>query len=122
MKNYGKIFHNFDMEKLIEGYEVYKIIEKKRSFIEDEIRIRGATRTENTFVTYGAFHILALCSALKEVYPKVSVNELIEKSLSIIARLLEQQNQPAHYSFFRNPEITRRLLKDARQPDFFDPQ
>ena len=81
MKNYGKIFHNFDMEKLIEGYEVYKIIEKKRSFIEDEIRIRGATRTENTFVTYGAFHILALCSALKEVYPKVSVNELIEKSL-----------------------------------------
>lgn len=65
-ESYGKIFRSVDIDKLIEANRIYDKIEQKREEISDNIRIRGANRTENTFVTYGAFHILAISSILKQ--------------------------------------------------------
>jgi len=118
--NYGKIFNNINLEKFIEGVRLFNLIEKKRDYINDEIRIKGALRTENTFITYGAFHILALCSELKEVTPNADEVELIQNSISIISEVLKRAGTPAYYSFFRNAAMTTQMLEKARQPDFFD--
>lgn len=84
------------------------------------MRIRGAYRTENTFVTYGAFHILAVCSILKDRNREITDDAAIQQAIAIIARVLGKNRHPAYYSFFRNPEMSRAIINEALQPDLFD--
>jgi len=118
-ENYGKIFHNLNLEKLVEAFKIFQLIEERKNFITDEIRIRGAFRTENTFVTYGVFHILALCGEFNEQFPDWPPEQLIDESIAVIAEVLKRSDMPAFYSFFRSAEHTKTMLELARQPDLF---
>lgn len=118
--NYGKIFHNVDIDKLVEGFSIYQMIIKRKDEIEENIRIKGVNRTENTFVTYGSFHILMLCSIGKILKPSMSRTELIDNAISIISKVLKKQGHPAYYSFFRNPTNNKILIDEMQQPNLLD--
>tara|TARA_Y100000588_G_C14053994_1_gene838527 strand:- start:87 stop:1061 length:975 start_codon:yes stop_codon:yes gene_type:complete len=117
---YNKIFAGADVAKLIRAYELYNKIEDYQNFISDEVRIRGVSRTENTFVTYGGFHVLTLCSKLEEVHPDKTDHELIHSALDIIAECLREAGQPAYYTFFRDSNMTDKMIEKCYQLDLFD--
>lgn len=119
---YNKIFASVDVSKLVRAYELYSKIEDYQKFINDEIRIRGISRTDNTFVTYGGFHVLTLCSKLEQVFPQKNDDELIKEALNIIAECLLDAGQPAYYSFFRDKNITEKMIQKCTQPNLFDVQ
>lgn len=113
---YYKIFGNVDVEKLIEAMKLYSKIEYRQQYIADEIRIRGISRTENTFVTYGGLHILMLCALLREKDQNIDDEALIDGAISIIAEVLKEAGEPAFYVFFRRPEISNMMIDKATQP------
>lgn len=113
---YGKLFGRVDVSKLIEGFEWLKAIEKQKSFIEDEVRIRGARRTENTFVTYGVFHILMMCGILQPKATNDERSEVIEKAINVIANHLVEVGEPAYYSYFRDTRFAGELARRATEP------
>lgn len=113
---YQKIFANADAEKLVEAIEWFDLIEQKRDFIQDEIRIRGIGRVENTFVTYGALHILMLCGMIDPTAKGERRDIVIEQAIEIIARKLVQAGEPAYYSYFRDPKQTSLLSQEVDQP------
>lgn len=117
---YNKIFSSVDVEKLLRAHELYTKIEDYQKFISDEVRIRGVSRTENTFVTYGGFHVLTLCSRLETVHPQKSDDELIQSALDIIAKCLLEAGQPAYYTFFRDSNMTATMLEKCYQLDLFE--
>lgn len=117
---YNEIFSSVNVDKLVRAYELYEKIENYQNFISDEVRIRGVSRTENTFVTYGGFHVLTLCSKLEELYPEKSDDELIQSALDIIAKCLLEAGQPAYYSFFRDSNMTTTMLEKCYQFDLFE--
>ncbi|MEO1538682.1 MAG: AIPR family protein [Pseudomonadota bacterium] len=113
---YGKIFGRVDVPRLVEGYRWLQVIEERKKFIEDEVRIRGARRTENTFVTYGVFHILMMCGILR---PKASDEEqavVIDEAIKIISGHLIDVGEPAYYQYFRDSSYARELINRANQP------
>lgn len=114
---YNKIFGSVDVDKLVRAHKFYSKIEEKQKFISDEIRIRGISRTENTFVTYGGFHILTLCSVLSEFDSDKDDDETIVDAIEVIAQVLSEVGQPAYYSFFRNTEMTEKMIEKCSQPD-----
>lgn len=115
---YHKIFSSVDVDKLVRSYHLYLQIEEQQKFISDEIRIRGITRTDNTFVTYGGYHILALCGVL-EGHEFKDDAELIQQAIDIISETLSECGEPAYYSFFRNPDITRKMISKCSQLNLF---
>lgn len=115
-ESYQKIFATASTVELIQALEWFDLIEEKRRFIQDEIRIRGVARTENNFVTYGVFHILMLCSLLGKNATGDHGVQIIEEAIGIIATQLQEAGEPAYYSFFRNPKQTERLRNAANQP------
>lgn len=117
---YSKIFCNVDVQKLVRAYKLFSKIEEYQNFISDEVRIRGVLRTENTFVTYGGFHVLTLCSKLESMYPQNTDDELIRRALDIIAKCLLDVGQPAYYSFFRDNKMVDRIVEKCNQPDLFE--
>jgi hypothetical protein len=112
---YGRIFGNVDVAKLVRAFELFRLIEEKQKYISDEIRIRGIGRIENTFVTYGGFHILTIAAVLETISNHRNDDELIEKAIKIIAEVLTEAGQPAFYSFFRNPEMTNQMIAKCAQ-------
>lgn len=119
---YNKIFASADVESLVRAYELYGKIEEFQKFIADEIRIRGISRTEDTFITYGGFHVLAICSALEKLYPAKTDDQLIRNSLDIIAEILLEVGQPAYYNFFRDSAMADRMIEKCSQPELFKQQ
>lgn len=117
---YNKIFAGADVFKLVRAFELYNRIEEYQKFISDEVRIRGISRTENTFVTYGGFHVLTLCSKLEEVHPHKTDDKLIQNALDIIAECLVEAGQPAYYTFFRDNKMTDKMIEKCYQLDLFD--
>lgn len=115
-ESYQKIFASASTDELVEALDWFDLIEEKKRFIQDEIRIRGAARTENTFVTYGAFHILMLCSLLGKNATGDHRVKIIEEAIGIICDQLREAGEPAYYSFFRDPKQTERLRSGANQP------
>lgn len=115
-ESYQKIFASASTDDLVQALEWFDLIEEKRRFIQDEIRIRGAARTENTFVTYGVFHILMLCSLLGRNATGDRRLEIIEEAIGIICDQLKEAGEPAYYTFFRDPKQTERLRNAANQP------
>lgn len=113
---YQRIFPSASAEELVDALDWFELIEDQRRFIQDEIRIRGPARTENTFVTYGVFHILMLCSLLGKTTERAHRAEVIEEAIKMIAHQLEEAGNPAYYSFFRDPTQTKILREAARQP------
>jgi hypothetical protein len=118
--DYGRIFHSMNVDKLVEGFRIFQMIARRRSEIEENIRIKGVTRTENTFVTYGAFHILTLCAVGRMIYTEMSDSDLIDLAITKISRVLVGLNSPAYYSFFRNPSKTKLLIDEMQQTNLFD--
>lgn len=113
---YHKVFSDSSAHVLAEAGEWYDLIELRRNRIQDEIRIRGVRRTENTFLTYGGFHVLALCSLLGAKVAPGERDRVIDEAIDLIARQLSDAGEPAFYSFFRDPKQVEVLLRAARQP------
>ncbi|MCI5076391.1 AIPR family protein [Oricola sp.] len=120
LDTYGKIFYNLNLDKLVDGFRLYQRISKKRAEIEENIRIKGVMRTENTFVTYGSFHILTMCAVGKIIHPNATDDELIDLAIENISKVLIQLDSPAYYSFFRNPAYTKLLIDEMQQPSLFE--
>lgn len=110
------------VEKLVRALNLYEKIEEYQQAISDEVRIRGILRTENTFVTYGGFHVLTLCSKLEELSPEKSDEDLINHALNIITECLHEAGQPAYYTFFRDASATSRMFEKCYQLNLFDDQ
>ena len=119
---YNKIFAAVDVSKLIRAHELYAKIKEFQKYIADEIRIRGVSRTADTFITYGGFHVLALCSKLEKLFPDKTDDELIRSALDIITETLLEVGQPAYYNFFRDSKKADIMLEKCEQPDLFDAQ
>lgn len=117
---YNKIFAKVNVSKLIRAFELYSKIEEHQAYINDEIRIRGISRTENTFITYGGFHVLTLCAKLEEIHPDRDDDELIQDALKIISECLLEAGQPAYYSFFRDGKMTDKMFEKCYQANLFD--
>jgi len=113
---YGKIFGRVDVPRLVEGYRWLQKIEERKQYIEDEIRIRGVRRTENTFVTYGVFHILMMCGILGPKVPECEQPGVIDRAIQLISDHLMEVGEPAYYQYFRDTNYARELTKRADQP------
>ncbi|MCF6233462.1 MAG: AIPR family protein [Rhodobacteraceae bacterium] len=113
---YGKLFGRVDVPRLVEGYNWLKVIEERKKYIEDEVRIRGARRTENTFVTYGVFHILMMCGILNPKATEEDRSAVIDESIGLISEHLMEVGEPAYYKYFRDAGYARELTKRANQP------
>lgn len=119
---YEKIFSSIDVNEFLFALNLYREIQRRREFIEDEIRIRGATRVENDFVTYGVFHILFLCKHMivQDASLKNDATSLISDAITIIARVLRKRGNPAYYLFFRDPKTKNLLINEEIQLDLLD--
>ncbi|MBX2829621.1 MAG: AIPR family protein [Rhodospirillales bacterium] len=116
---YEKIFNSATAEQIVEALEWFELIEEKKQFIEDEIRIRGVARTDDTFVTYGSFHVLMLCGMIGKAAPTSEREQVIEKAIQVIAEALKQAGEPAYYSYFRDPKQADRLKNAIKQFSLF---
>lgn len=114
--SYQRIFSSASAVELVEALEWFDLIEERRRFIQDEIRIRGVGRTENTFVTYGVFHILMLCSILDKHAVGDRRVQVIDEAIGIISDQIQEAGEPAYYSFFRDTKQTAQLRSAALQP------
>jgi hypothetical protein len=113
---YHKIFNSVDVDVLVEAVEWLDLIEERRNIIEDDIRIRGARRTENTFVTYGVFHILMLCGLMGGKADPSERLKIIDKAIEVIAKQICNAGEPAFYAFFRDTRQVEILREHAGQP------
>jgi len=113
---YARIFADVDVGKLVNALAWYDLIDQRRNYIQDEIRIRGLGRVENTFVTYGALHILMLCGLLDPEAAEDRRATVIDQAIEIIAKQLVQAGEPAYYSFFRDPKYATLLKQEVDQP------
>ncbi|MCO8146155.1 AIPR family protein [Rhodovulum tesquicola] len=113
---YQSVFGNVSVETLFEAIQWYDLIEGRKRYIQDEIRIRGVRRAENNFVTYGVFHILMLCSLLGAGVEEGKREGVIDDAIAMIAQHLQEAGEPAYYSFFRDPRQTDKLRSAANQP------
>ena len=113
---YGRIFARVDVAKLVDGLQWLEEIESRRRYIEDEVRIRGSRRTENTFVTYGVFHILMMCGLLQGNAKEADRAKVIDSAISTIADHLQEVGNPAYYSYFRDPRNANELITRTREP------
>jgi AIPR protein len=113
---YHKVFGKASAELLLEALDWYDLIDARRSIIQDDIRIRGIRRTENTFVTYGGFHVLTLCGLLGGKVAPAERPRIIDEAINLIAKQLSEAGEPAFYSFFRDPQQVEFLLESSRQP------
>lgn len=114
-ESYQKIFANASARDILEALDWFELIEERKRFIQDEIRIRGITRTDNTFVTYGSFHILMLCSLLGKKVQGEGRVRVVEEAINLIADQLKECGQPAYYTYFRDPRNADRLRNAANQ-------
>jgi hypothetical protein len=113
---YHKIFGSVDVSKLLEAMSWFELIELRRVAIEDEIRIRGQRRTENTFVTYGVFHILMLCGMLAPQCAPGDREGVISGAINLIGQKMKDAGDPAFYSYFRDTRQSEILREAASQP------
>lgn len=116
---YQSVFGKVSVETLFEAIQWYDLIEERKRYIQDEIRIRGVRRAENNFVTYGVFHILMLCSLLGAGVDEKERESVIDDAIAMIAGQLQEAGEPAYYSFFRDPRQTDKLRSAANQPTLF---
>lgn len=117
---YVDIFSSVDIDQLLRAHELYSKIEDKQKYVDDEVRIRGAYRTENTFITYGGFHVLTLCSLLEDINPKKSDDEIINEAIKIVTEVMREAGEPAYYNFFRNSKMTDKMIEKCSQLNLFE--
>jgi hypothetical protein len=117
--NYQMIFSSASGHEILEALNWFDLIDEKRRYIEDEIRIRGMTRTDNTFVTYGVFHILMMCSILGTGAKDNERQLVIDEAIAKIAERIKAIGEPAYYSFFRDPKQAELLRDAAKQASLF---
>lgn len=113
---YNVVFAQVSAEELIDALDWFERIEERRKFVVDEVRIRGAHRVDHTFLTYGSFHVLMLCSLLA---PNASGKEreaVIDQAIQIVASYLGEVGNPAYYTFFRDNRHAEALKKMAVEP------
>ena len=113
---YYKVFGKVDVDGLVLALEWYNLIEERKRTIRDDIRIKGTSRTDDTFVTYAGFHILMLCNLLGPSVSKDERPRIIDQAIEIIGRQLDAAGSPAHYSFFRDAKQCEALRTLAIEP------
>ena len=117
---YDEIFSNISAKEIVEAMDWYDLIEERRKEALDDVRIRGAHSTPNAFITYAGFHILMLCSLLKDEGIKpVDKRATIDRAITIIAERLDDLERPAYYTFFRDQRQADYLKDAVNQPRLF---
>jgi len=113
---YAKVFGGADVAQLVEALSWYEIIEEKRRIVQDDLRIRGQHRTENTFLTYGAFHVLMLCNLLGSSVAEQERGQIVDQAIKIISDHIAEAGNPAHYAFFRDAKQSEAMRTAAVEP------
>lgn len=113
---YYKVFGSVDVPKLVEALAWFELIDERKRIVQDDIRIRGQHRTENTFLTYGIFHVLMLCNLLGPSVEEHDRPAIIDQAISIISEHIVLAGSPAHYSFFRDAKQAEVLRTAAVEP------
>lgn len=119
-RSYNKIFSAFEPTKMVRGMVLYNRILASRERVQDETKVTGQFRIEDRFVTYGSYHILALCGILEEQYSDLSDETLMKVAQKLIVRLHEKKGHPALYKFFRDKEVADELMGLPIQRDLFE--
>lgn len=119
-RSYHKIFNAFDPTKMVRGMVLYNRILDSRERIHDETKVTGQFRIEDRFVTYGSYHILALCGILEEQYPDLTDETLMKIAQQLIVGLHEKKGHPALYKFFRDKDVSDELMGLPIQTDLFE--
>jgi len=119
-RSYHKVFGAFDATKMVRGMVLYNRILSSRERVRGESKITGEFRIEDRFVTYGSYHILALCGILEDQYDNLADETLIKISQEIILRLHEKKGFPALYKFFRDKDVSDELMGLPIQRDLFE--
>ncbi|MDZ7909819.1 MAG: hypothetical protein U5N10_17480 [Gemmobacter sp.] len=110
---YAKVFGEVDVAQLVEALSWYEIIEERRRIVQDDLRIRGQHRTENTFLTYGAFHVLMLCNLLGPSVAQQERGQIVDQANKIISDHIAEAGNPAHYAFFRDAKQSEAMRTAA---------
>ncbi|SMO98105.1 AIPR family protein [Paracoccus laeviglucosivorans] len=113
---YAKVFGGVDVAQLVEALSWYEIIEERRRIVQDDLRIRGQRRTENTFLTYGAFHVLMLCNLLGPGVAEQERGQIVDQAVKIISDHIIEAGNPAHYAFFRDAKQSEAMRTAAVEP------
>lgn len=113
---YAKVFGGVDVAQLVEALSWYEIIEERRRIVQDDLRIRGQLRTENTFLTYGAFHVLMLCNLLGPSVAEQERGQIVDQAIKIISDHIAEAGNPAHYAFFRDAKQSEAMRTAAVEP------
>lgn len=113
---YGKVFGGVDVAQLVEALSWYEIIEERRRIVQDDLRIRGQHRTENTFLTYGGFHVLMLCNLLGASVAEQERGQIVDQAIEIISDHIAEAGNPAHYAFFRDAKQSEAMRTAAVEP------
>ena len=108
-ENYKRVFSGVSIHKILRAMKWFELIQEKRNIIIDDIRIRGLWRTKDAFVTYGAFHILMMCSLINGEANDDQMESVIEKAIEIISDSLKEKGEPAYYSYFRDQRHVEEL-------------
>lgn len=113
---YAKVFVGVNVSQLVEALAWYDIIEDRKRIVQDDVRIRGQYRTENTFLTYGSFHVLMLCNLLGAGVSEAQRPDIVERAIAIIADHIKSAGNPAHYAFFRDAKQAEAMRTAALEP------
>lgn len=119
-RSYNEVFGVFDATKMLRGMVLYNRILSSREKIKNESKITGKFCIEDRFVTYGSYHILALCGVLEEQHEGLSDEILMKISQELILRLHEKKGNPALYKFFRDKGVASELMGIPVQQDLFE--
>ncbi|SIO33254.1 AIPR protein [Vannielia litorea] len=113
---YPKVFGSVDASQLLEAVSWFEIIEERKRIVQDDIRIRGQSRTQNTFLTYGVFHVLMLCNLLGPNVAEQEKPKIVDQAIKIISDHIELAGNPAHYAFFRDAKQAEAIRTAAIEP------
>lgn len=113
---YAKVFGGVDVSQLVEALSWFEIIDERRRIVQDDLRIRGQHRTENTFLTYGAYHVLMLCNLLGPSTAEQERAAVVEEAIKIISEHIKSAGDPAHYAFFRDAKQSELMRSSALEP------
>lgn len=113
---YYDVFGSVSVPVLVEALEWFELIDERKRIVQDDMRIRGKHRTQNTFLTYGIFHVLMLCNLLGPSVAKQERPAIIDRAIEIISEQIELAGKPAHYSFFRDAKQAEALRTSAIEP------
>lgn len=116
-EKYSEIFVGLNYDEFLEAYELFCKIINNIGLINKKFgNQQNMTKQDDQLVRYGKFHILTVCSILKEdkQLNEYDVN-LIILSIEIIRDAWENKQKPAFYTFFRDEKIANLIINSINQ-------